>query len=192
MRKIIAYLATSADGFIARPNGAVDWLDRKEPPGGYGMTSFYRSVDTVIMGRKTWEMGRRLGQPLYPGKVNYVLSRSRRRSTVEGIAFLRGSVGRVAAALRRTPGRNIWLVGGAEVFGAFLDAGQLDQLIVHVVPVLIGAGIPLLAPRHRAVPLRLLSSRRFSDGVVRLHYEVAQAPATGRHRAAPSRRSDPA
>ena len=192
MRKIIAYLATSADGFIARPNGAVDWLDRKEPPGGYGMTSFYRSVDTVIMGRKTWEMGRRLGQPLYPGKVNYVLSRSRRRSTVEGIAFLRGSVGRVAAALRRTPGRNIWLVGGAEVFGAFLDAGQLDQLIVHVVPVLIGAGIPLLAPRHRAVPLRLLSSRRFSDGVVRLHYTVAQAPATGRRRTAPSRHSDPA
>jgi dihydrofolate reductase len=175
MRKIIAYLATSADGFIARPTGAVDWLDRKHPPGDYGMPAFYRSVDTVIMGRKTWEIGRRLGQPLYPGKVNYVLSRTRQRSAVEGITFLRGSVGRIAARVRRTPGRDIWLVGGAEVFGAFLDAGQLDQLIIHVVPVLIGAGIPLLAPRHREVPLRLLSSRRFSDGVVRLQYAIARA-----------------
>ena len=175
MRKTIAYLATSADGYIARPNGSVDWLDRKPPLGGYGMPRFYRSVDTVIMGRKTWEIGRRLGQPLYPGKINYVLSRTRRRSAVEGIALLRGSVRRIAADLRQVAGRDIWLVGGAEVFGAFLDAGELDQLIVHVVPVLIGAGIPLLAPRRREVPLRLLSSRRFSDGVVRLQYVMSIA-----------------
>jgi dihydrofolate reductase len=175
MRKIIAYLATSADGYIARPNGSVEWLDRKDPPGGYGMPRFYRSVDTVIMGRKTWEIGRRLGQPVYPGKINYVLSRTRRRSPVEGISFLRGSVRRIAADLREAGGRDIWLVGGAEVFGAFLDAGELDQLIVHVVPVLIGAGIPLLAPRRRQVPLRLLSSRRFSDGVVRLQYMMSRA-----------------
>jgi dihydrofolate reductase len=174
MRKIIAYLATSADGFIARRNGAVDWLDRNHPPGGYGMPRFYRSVDSVIMGRKTWEVGRRLGQQVYPGKVNYVLSRTRRRSPVKGITLWRGPVGRLATALRRTPGRDIWLVGGAEVFGAFLDAGQLDQLIIHVVPVLIGAGIPLLAPRHREVPLRLLGSRRFADGVVRLHYAIGE------------------
>jgi dihydrofolate reductase len=175
MRKIIAYLATSADGFIARPNGSVEWLDRKHPPGAYGMPRFYCSVDTVIMGRKTWESGRRLGQPLYPGKINYVLSRTRRRSAMEGITFLRGSVRRIAAGLRRAGGRDIWLVGGAEVFGAFLDAGELDQLIVHVVPVLIGVGIPLLAPRRREVPLRLPSSRRFSDGVVLLQYVISGA-----------------
>jgi dihydrofolate reductase len=182
MRKIIAYLATSADGFIARPNGAVDWLDRKHPPGDYGMPRFYRAVDTVIMGRKTWEIGKRLGQPLYPGKINYVLSRTRRRSSVDGITFLRGPVRRIAAGLRRTPGRDIWLVGGAGLFGAFLDAGQLDQLIIHVVPVLIGTGIPLLSPRHREVPLRLLSSRRFADGVVRLQYSIVRARAPERRR----------
>jgi dihydrofolate reductase len=84
-------------------------------------------------------------------------------------------VRRIAADLRQVAGRDIWLVGGAEVFGAFLDAGELDQLIVHVVPVLIGAGIPLPAPRRREVPLRLLSSRRFSDGVVRLQYVISRA-----------------
>ncbi len=65
MRKIIAYVATSADGFIARPDGDVGWLDRPEPPGGYGMKAFYRTVDTVLLGRKTWDVGRKHGQLIF-------------------------------------------------------------------------------------------------------------------------------
>jgi len=64
------------------------------------------------------------------------------------------------------------MMGGAGIIGSFLDAGQIDEFIIHVIPVFIGEGIPLLAPRHRKVPLRLRSIRRFPDGVVRLHYDV--------------------
>lgn len=181
MRKIIAYLATSADGFIARPDGGVEWLDRPRSAGDYGMAKFYRSVDTVLMGRKTWAVARKLGQSYYPGKVNYVFSRSRRRSSDPEVTFVTGSLVKFANQLRSSRGKHIWLVGGAGLFGAFLDAGQLDELIVHVVPTLIGSGIPLLSPRRRHVPLRLVSCKRFADGMVRLHYAVTPTtPRRGR------------
>jgi dihydrofolate reductase len=175
MRKIIAYLATSVDGFIARPDGDVAWLDRPQPPDEYGMPRFYRSVDTVIMGRKTYETTLRLGHDAYPDKANIVLSRRRWRSRSPHVEYSRERVGALASRLRRAAGKDIWLAGGAEVFGAFLDAGQLDELIVHVVPVAIGKGIPLFSPRRRKVNLELRSIRRFPDGVVRLHYRVPRS-----------------
>ena len=76
MRKIIAYLATSADGFIARPDGDVAWLDRPRPSDEYGMPAFLRSVDTVVMGRVTWEAGQKLGGAVVEGKRNIILSRT--------------------------------------------------------------------------------------------------------------------
>lgn len=186
MRKIIAYFAVSADGFIARPDGAVEWLDRPRTAGDYGMGRFYRSIDTVIMGRKTWDLGRRLGQPAYAGKANYVFSHTRLRTGDPRVTLVHERVKRFANFLRRRPGLNIWLVVGADLFGAFLDAGQVDEIVAHVIPTLIGEGIPLFAPRHRSVPLRLLGSRRFADGVVRLHYAVLE-PAPRRRRSSRDR-----
>jgi dihydrofolate reductase len=173
VRKIIAYLAVSADGFIARPNGAVEWLDRFGKAGDYGMGRFYRSIDTVLMGRKTWQVGRRLGQASYPGKTNYVFTRRPRRAHPP-ITFVHRPLRAFLRKLRTEPGRDVWLVGGAELFGAVLDAKQLDELILHVVPTLIGKGIPLFGPRHRNVPLRLVDHRAYRDGVVRLHYAVRE------------------
>ena len=172
MRKIIVYVATSADGYIARPDGDVAWLDRPRPKGNYGMAAFYRSVDTVLLGRRTYDAARALGHESYPGKKNYVFSRARRRGRAPGVEFVSGDVGEFARRLRGSAGENIWLVGGAGLAASFLDAGQIDEFIIHVVPVLIGEGIPLVGPRQRSVPLRLLSSRAYADGVVRLHYSV--------------------
>lgn len=186
-RKIIAYLATSADGFIARPDGAVDWLDRPWPKGAYGMPRFLASVDTIVMGRKTYDFGRAHGGVATPGKRSIVLSRSLRPEEVEG-AELRRSVSRLARQLRAEPGKHVWLLGGAEIFGAFLDAGELDELMINVVPVLIGEGMPLLNPKRRTRALRLRSSQRFVDGVVRLTYEVAP-PAAARRARRSTRRS---
>jgi dihydrofolate reductase len=173
VRKIIAYIATSADGYIARPDGDVAWLDRPRIAGDYGMVTFYKSVDTVLMGRKTYDIGRKLGQDGYSDKINYVFSRTRRRSRTPYIQFVNEAVGDFARRLCAAKGKHVWLVGGGELIGAFLDAGRINEFIIHVVPTFIGAGIPLLHPRHRAVQLRLLSSRAFSDGVVRLHYAVS-------------------
>jgi dihydrofolate reductase len=172
VRKIIVYIATSADGYIARPNGDVEWLDRPRIAGDYGMGAFYKSIDTVVMGRKTYGIGIKLGQKGYAGKTNYVFSRSRRRSGQAHIHFVREAIEAFASRLRAAKGKNIWLVGGGELIGAFLDAAQIDEFVIHVVPTFIGAGIPLIRPGRRMVPLELLSSRTYTDGVVRLHYGV--------------------
>jgi dihydrofolate reductase len=172
MRKIIVYVATSADGYIARPDGDVSWLDRKRPRGNYGMAAFFKSVDTVLMGRKTYEVALAFGQTSYPGKKNYVFSRTLRRRGAQDVEFVRGRVGEFARRLRGAEGKDIWLVGGGGLAASFLDEGQIDEFIIHVVPVFIGEGIPLIHPRHRSVPLTLRSSRAYPDGVVRLHYSV--------------------
>jgi dihydrofolate reductase len=81
-------------------------------------------------------------------------------------------VKKFAQRLRAAPGKHIWMMGGGELIASFLDAGEIDEFDIHVMPVFIGEGIPLVAPRHRDVPLRLRSSRKYSDGVVRLRYEI--------------------
>jgi dihydrofolate reductase len=76
--------------------------------------------------------------------------------------------------MRAQPGKNVWMMGGGELIASFLDEGAIDEFIISFVPTFIGEGIPLIAPRHREVPLRLLSVQRFSDGVVQPHYHVRQ------------------
>jgi dihydrofolate reductase len=172
VKKIIAYLATSADGFIARPDGDVAWLDRPRPADEYGMPAFLKSVDTVVMGRVTWQTGQQLGGALIEGKKNIVLSRTLPSFGIPGATVEKTTPDALAARLRDEKGKNVWVMGGATVFGEFLDAGVLDEIVIHVVPVLIGAGIPLLDATPRQTELKLKSTRRFSDGVVRLHYEI--------------------
>lgn len=182
MRKLIAYLATSADGFIARPDGDVAWLDRPRPENDYGMSAFLRSVDTVVMGRLTWEAGQKLGGAVVEGKRNIVLSRTLPSYGCPGATVENVEPAAFAKKLRSEKGRNVWLMGGANVFGSFLTAGALDELIIHVVPVLIGTGISLLDAAPRQTELTLRSTRRFADGVVKLHYEINQDQSTGTRR----------
>lgn len=177
----MAYLATSADGFIARRDGSVDWLDRPRAKGDYGMRAFYRSIDTIVFGRKTYEVALGFQKKGIPGSAfdpkvaNYVFSRKPPRRPTPGVSFVTGSVGDFVRRRRAEPGKDVWLMGGGGLFASFLDAGALDELVIHVVPVLIGEGIPLLAPGRRTVSLRLLSSKSFSDGVVRLRYAIEYA-----------------
>jgi dihydrofolate reductase len=178
-RRIVAYLATSADGYIARPDGDVEWLNRGPRNVDYGMGEFYKTIDTILLGRKTydWAMAyyKKIGKTkgLFDTKVrNYVFSRKPPRRAPPGVEFVSGPVKAFAQRLRATPGKHIWMMGGGGLIASFLDAGELDEFDIHVIPVLIGKGIPLVAPRHRDVPLRLRSSKKYPDGVVRLHYEV--------------------
>ncbi|HKB15263.1 MAG TPA: dihydrofolate reductase family protein [Planctomycetota bacterium] len=189
-RKIVVYIATSADGYIARPDGSVDWLDRPRPPGNYGMGEFLRSIDAVLWGRKTYEKafgtsgkGTRSGSKI----ANYVFSRDPRFAPARGFHLVREGVAEFARRLRAAPGKDVWMMGGGGLIASFLDEGEIDEFRIHVVPTLIGEGIPLIAPRHRTVPLRLLSVKRFPDGVARLHYAVPRkGEATGRSRGARS------
>jgi dihydrofolate reductase len=172
-RKFIVYIAISADGFIARRDGSVDWLDRPHPKGDYGMPEFYRSIDTCILGRKTYDLTVRFGMAEgYAKKKNYVFSRTLSKAASPKVSVVSEDVIAFSERLRSEKGKDIWLVGGAELVAAFLDSGQVDEFILHLIPTMIGDGIPLVAPRHRDVPLKLLTTKRFPDGVVRLHYAV--------------------
>jgi dihydrofolate reductase len=93
-------------------------------------------------------------------------------SVPAGVHFVSESIRTFAEGVRGQPGKNVWLMGGGEIIGSFLDEQAIDEFIITVVPTFIGEGIPLIAPRHRHVPLRLLGLEQFSDGVVQLHYEV--------------------
>jgi dihydrofolate reductase len=180
-RKIIVYIATSADGYIARPDGDVEWLNRRPHTVDYGMRAFYATIDTILFGRKTYDWAlnywkkRGKTKGLFDTKLaNYVFSRKAPRRAAPGVTFVSEPVKIFAQRLRATSGKQIWMMGGGELIASFLDAGEIDEFDIHVIPVLIGEGIPLVAPRHRDVPLRLRSSRKYPDGVVRLRYEVAR------------------
>ncbi|HKG12077.1 MAG TPA: dihydrofolate reductase family protein, partial [Pyrinomonadaceae bacterium] len=112
----------------------------------------------------------------HPGKKNYVFTHARRRKSAHEVEFVRSPVGDFTRRLRAEEGKDVWLLGGAALAASFLDEGQLDELVIHVVPVLIGEGIPLVRPRRRATSLSLISTHAYADGVVRLHYS-ARAPA---------------
>jgi dihydrofolate reductase len=177
-RKIIVHIATSADGYIARPDGDIDWLtSRPAPPGFYGMNAFMKSIDTLILGRKTYEAGLRLGGTFDERNRNIVFSRQPRPADAAArIEFVNSPIGPFTRRLREEPGKDIWLMGGGELIADFLDAGAVDQFVISVVPVFIGDGIPLIARRHRQTPLTLASVDRFDDGLVQLHYDVEYHP----------------
>jgi len=180
-RKVIVYIATSADGYIARPDGDVEWLNRRPSKVDYGMSTFYKTIDTILWGRKTYDWvlafyrkkGRKGG--MFDTKVaNYVFSRKPRKRAPPGVEFVSEPVKTFARRLRSTPGKDIWMMGGSGLIASFLDAGEIDEFDIHVMPTLIGKGIPLVAPRHRDIELRLRLARKYPDGVVRLRYEVAK------------------
>jgi len=176
-RKIIVNIATSADGYVARTDGSLDWLTaRPAPKGFYGLPEFSRSVDAKLLGRKTFDVSVKLGASFSPGDVHYVFSRRPPPAAVPaGVQFVAEPIRAFAERLRNQAGKNIWMMGGGEIIGSFLDENAIDEFIVSVVPIFIGEGIPLIAPKHREVPLQLLGSQQFPDGVVQLHYRVQQA-----------------
>jgi dihydrofolate reductase len=176
-RKIIVNIATSADGYVARTDGNLDWLTRRPAPKGfYGLPKFSRSVDAKILGRKTFDLSVKMGASFGADDLHYVFSRRPPPAFVPaGVQFVTEPIRAFAERLRKQAGRNIWMMGGGEIIRSFLDEGAIDEFIITVVPTFIGDGIPLIAPRRREVPLRMRSVQRFSDGVVQFHYEVLQS-----------------
>jgi dihydrofolate reductase len=178
LRKIIVLVATSADGYIARPDGDVEWLNRR-PSLDYGMRAFYATIDTILLGRKTYDWaldywkkhGKKEGM-FDKNVANYVFSRKPPKRAAPGVEFVSKPVKTFAQRLRAMPGKHIWMMGGGQLIASFLDAGEIDEFDLHIIPTFIGKGIPLVAPRHRDIPLRLRSARKYPDGVVRMRYEV--------------------
>ena len=183
MRKVVCYIAMSADGFIARPDGTYDWLTKpREPssPDHYGFAEFMKDIDVIVWGRTTWDQVQDFLETDPTMKVaqttNYVFtSRPREQPAKPNVVYTNEPVKPFMERLRAEPGKDIWMMGGGRTIAAFLDAGELDEFIVHVMPVYIGEGIPLIAPLQRDVEMRLLASKAYDNGVVMLHYAVDRA-----------------
>jgi dihydrofolate reductase len=173
-RNVIVHIAASADGYIAGPDGDLEWLtSRPAPDGFYGMNKFMKSIDTTVLGRKTYEVSLGLGAKFDARSRTIVFSHQAPPADApSGVEFVNGAIGPFVSRLREQPGKDIWLMGGGDLIASFLDEQAIDEFVISVVPVFIGDGIPLIARRHRHVPLHLQSVERFEDGLVQLHYSV--------------------
>ena len=169
MRHVKLFVATSLDGHIAGPEEEIDWLFSDQD---YGMTSFYASVDTVLLGRKTYDIGVKLGQTGYKGKINYVFSRTRREKEHEHINWISEDPVEFVRKLKNEPGREIWLVGGGEIFGTLFDGGMVDDLLVGIHPIVLGKGISLFTAIQQRRKLRYKKIEPYDTGLITLHYEV--------------------
>ena len=137
------------------------------------MNAFMKSIDTKVLGRKTFEVSLRMGAKFDSQGRTIVFSHySPPANTPSGVEFVNDAIGPFVSRLREQPGKDIWLMGGGEIIASFLDAQVIDEFVISVAPVFIGEGIPLIARRHRHVPLELQSSERFEDGLVQLRYGV--------------------
>jgi len=173
-RKVIVHIGTSADGYIARSDGDLEWLtSRPAPKSFYGIDAFMKSVDTKVLGRKTYEASVRMGAKFDSKDRHIVFSRHPPPADApSAVEFVNEAIGPFVRRLREEPGKDIWLMGGGEIIASFLDEQAIDEFVISVAPVFIGEGIPLIARRHRYVPLELRSIERFEDGLVQLHYCV--------------------
>jgi len=175
MRPVRYRVAVSLDGYIAGPSGEVDWIV-SDP--AINWSEVYAGFDTVLLGRRTYELTRKPGAPPWPaGWRVYVFSRTLPSGDHGGVTFVTTNTAAVVEALRAEDGKDVWLFGGGALASSLLAAGLVDAVEVTVVPVLLGAGIPLLATGALRTPLRLTESRAYPSGVVTLRYEVRH-PAT--------------
>ncbi len=170
------YIATSLDGFIAREDGSIDWLTEYEKAEtDYGYSEFYASIGTVLMGRKTYEQVLGFGQWPYGEKNVYVFTRQKEPLHREkNVEFVSGDIGEFTRQLRENTDKDIWLVGGSQLIKVFLKENLVQDLIVFVVPVILGGGIPLFD--HIGKEIRLKTSRveKYENGLVRVEYQIEE------------------
>jgi dihydrofolate reductase len=170
MRKIVLGLGMSLDGYIARPNGDIDFLFL---PKDYSMAPFFATIDTALMGRKTLEVGLKMSGGSLPdmGLATYVFSHSQPPGEPKGWTYVNDSPAEFIGELRKNPGKNIWLMGGGELARDFLKADLVDELQIGVIPVLLGEGIPLFPSGFPQRNFSLIENKTYSQGMIALKYE---------------------
>ncbi len=169
MTRIRYQVAASLDGFIAGPNGEVDWIIM-DPD--IDFKALFAQYDTFLMGRGTYEASLKMGQPM-PGKRTIVFSGTLQQDDHPDVTIIPEPTADAIARIRAQAERDIWLFGGGVLFRSFLDAGFVDTVEVAVIPVLLGEGIRLLPPTETRVELRLTGQTVYEKtGIVMLEYVV--------------------
>jgi len=172
-RKVVLFAASSLDGYIATKDDSLEWLFKVEGEGDNGYSEFYNTVDTVVMGKRTydWIMDfEEFEEFPYKGKECYVFTRSSIEDT-EDVKFVNEDVTEFVNKLKNKDGRNIWIVGGGELLYYFMKEKLVDEIIVTLAPAIIGSGIPLFKEGDYELSLSLKRMRTFNQ-FVELYYEV--------------------
>jgi dihydrofolate reductase len=180
MRKVILGLGISLDGYIARKSGAVDWLSMDWD---YDWTAFFKQIDAVLMGRKSWDVALAMTPPEkrnsnpYGATETYVFSNTLETSGVAGVEIVSGDLKTFVGKLKAKDGKNIWLSGGGSLAKSFLDENLVDEIHLGIAPHLLGSGLPLFSELEREIPLRLISCKTYQhkkeeNAMVELFYEV--------------------
>ena len=172
--KLILYIATSLDGYIAKPGDDLSFLDLVEKDGeDYGYSDFISSVDTVIMGRKTYDwVMKNIQEFPHANKETYIITRSKKDSQGK-INFYNGNLRELVVSLKNKKEKNIFCDGGAEIVNELLKEKLIDELIISVIPVLVGNGIKLFQDRRPEQILKLISVQGYDKGLVQLHYQIS-------------------
>jgi dihydrofolate reductase len=173
MRKVTFGGANSLDNYLARADHSVDWLLWSEEVAGV-MADFWMTIDTVLMGRKTYEVALQKGQGggSYPGTTTYVFSRTLKQGPDENAIIISEDAAEFVRDLKKQDGKDICLMGGGELAKSLFEAGLIDEIGFNIHPVLLGSGIPLFHPMSRQIDLELLACKTFKSGCVLVTYRV--------------------
>lgn len=175
MRKLILYIAASLDGYIAKPNDDLSFLSIVEQKGeDYGYADFIKTIDTVIVGRKTYDKVIAMGYEFpHANKDTYIITRTP-RPNIGSVKYYTGNLKDLVSNLKLKKGKNIFCDGGAEIVNELLNHQLFDELIISVIPVLVGSGTKLFKDGRPEQKLQLISSKQFEKGLIQLHYKMAE------------------
>ncbi|WP_420148874.1 dihydrofolate reductase family protein [Spirosoma sp.] len=172
MRKVILGLAVSLDSYIEGPNGEYDWCFTDQD---YGMAAFMERIDAIFIGRKSYDLLNNMDEAAsdyaFPDYKKYVFSNTLTEVS-EGMELIRGDWKTKVIELKKQPGNDFWLYGGADLTTSFISEGLVDELFLAVHPIILGAGKPLFQNIKDRVSLTLIDSKTYSTGLVSLTYRV--------------------
>ncbi|AVK84913.1 hypothetical protein C3943_15815 [Lysinibacillus sp. B2A1] len=170
-REIILFIGTSLDGFISKENDDLRWLEEAEGEGDNGYSDMYQSIDTIIMGKRTYDyIVEHMELFPYPDKKCYVFTTTENGEN-QHVEFVNGDIVAFTKKLKEQEGSKIWMVGGAGILDAFLKEQFIDELIITITPHLLGSGIPLFKAHNPYQELQLTHTQRYGQ-MVQLHYKV--------------------
>ncbi len=167
--RIRIYIAQSLDGFIARADGAIDWL-RPFDSVDYGYEIFIAEIGTVVMGRKSYELAKSFGEWPYPSARSLVITSQTLEDMPPQVARVGVDIARLVPALRASGGKDVWIMGGAQTINSFLAIEAVDRIDLFTIPVLLGDGIPLFTGSRSEIPLKLAGTQTYDKGLVRASY----------------------
>ncbi len=170
-RKVILYIAASLDGYIAKPNDDLSFLSIVEKKGeDYGYSDFINTVDTVILGRKTYDwIMKHVPEFVHADKDTYVVTRTAKPS-IGKTNFYTGDLKELILSLKKKEGKNIFIDGGAEIAHTLLKENLIEEFCISIIPVLVGDGIRLFKDGRPEQKLKLISSKQFDTGLLQLWY----------------------